>query len=185
MKRLIPFALLCSSLLALGGCATTPKQPPSFYELGQFSEIPLNQHSYRLSFKAQYDLSYGDAEEIMLVKAAKTTIEHGFRYFKVLNDPSNVQHKPRREVIYSSPPIYYGGYYGRRYGGFYGPAWGMQFPYYYQESEPVEVSYSIECYKGDQAMPADAFDALLIFKNLAPKYGLIKPLTQPTASPNN
>lgn len=170
-----------SLMLGLAGCASTPAKQRNFHDLGQFSVYPMNQQTYRITFKSDRDIRFGQAEEIALLKAAQTTIQQGFRYFKVLNDPSNLQQKPRREVIYTPPPIYYGGYYGRRHGGFFGPYFDLQFPYYY-ESDPVEVSYTIECYKNDKTMPADAFDALLIFQTLGQQYGLVKALTTPSGS---
>ncbi len=38
--------------------------------------------------------------------------------------------------------------------------------------DPVEVSYSIECYKDQKTASKDAFDASLILQSLGKKYGL-------------
>lgn len=95
----------------------TPSKPLTFDQLGQFSNTPLNAQSYRISFQARPNMSFGTAEEITLVKAAQTTLQNGFRYFKVLNDPSNVNQPPRKAVVYPTPMYAPYGYY-RRYPGF-------------------------------------------------------------------
>ena len=159
-----------ASVLILAGCATTPQKPKTFDQLGQFATYPLNNQIYRISFKADPNMSYGTAEEITLVKAAQTTIQNGFRYFKVMDDPSNqTQKPPRQAVVYSSPNYYPYSYY-RRYPGFWPD------PFYDSPRvvniDPVEVSYSIECYKDQKTASKDAFDASLILQSLGKKYGL-------------
>ena len=155
--------------IALSGCATTPSKPLTFDQLGQFSNTPLNAQSYRISFQARPNMSFGTAEEITLVKAAQTTVQNGFRYFKVLDDPSNRNQPPRQAVVYSSPMYYPYGYY-RRYPGLWpDPFYDMP---HVVTIDPVQVSYSIECYKDQKKAPDDAFDAYLILKSLGQKYGL-------------
>lgn len=169
MKKII-LTVAVASLLGLSGCATTPQKPLTFDQLGQFSQIPLNSHTYRISFTARPNMSYGTAEEIALVQAAQTTVQNGFHFFKVLNDPSNqIQQPPRQAVVYPAP-AYYGPYYGyRRY-----PFWPD--PFYDMPQvvnvEPAQVAYTIECYKDQKTAPEDAFDALLILKSIGQKYGV-------------
>lgn len=38
--------------------------------------------------------------------------------------------------------------------------------------DPVQVSYTIECYRDQKQAPQDAFDATLILKSIGQKYGL-------------
>ncbi|MFT4020690.1 MAG: hypothetical protein QM666_04140, partial [Acinetobacter sp.] len=38
--------------------------------------------------------------------------------------------------------------------------------------DPTEVSYTIQCFKDQQKMPTDAFDATLILKSIGGKYGV-------------
>lgn len=156
--------------LSLSGCAMTPSKPLTFDQLGQFSHTPLNTHTYRISFQARPPISFGTAEEITLLKAAQTTVQNGFRYFKVLNDPSNrSQQPPRQAVIY--PPAMYSPYiYSRRYPGF----WPDPFDDMPRvvNIDPVQVSYTIECYKDQKKAPHEAFDATLILQSLGKKYGL-------------
>lgn len=157
--------------MTLSACSTLPSKPRTFDQLGQFTSYPLNTHSFRIGFKTSSDMSYGTAEEITLVKAAQTTVKQGFRYFKVLNDPSNqTQRPPRQAVVYPAPaPMFYP-YGPYRHGGFWND------PFYNMPQvvtlDPTEVSYTIECFKDQQKIPADAFDATLILKSLGAKYGL-------------
>lgn len=163
-----------TAVLMLSGCATTPTQPRSFDQLGLFSTTPLNTQTYRVSFQGNSNISFATAEEITLLKSAQTAVLNGFKYFKVLNDPSNrSQQPPRQAVVYSSPMMSPWGYgYGhgyRRHPGFYDP--------YYDTPQivnvdPVQVSYTIQCYKEQKSAPEDAFDARLILQSLGQKYGV-------------
>jgi hypothetical protein len=168
MNNLIKMLLLCGTI-SLVGCATVPKQPKSFAQLGQFQAIPLNNATYRVSFKADDDdLSYGTAEELTLLKAAQVTVQQQFDFFKVINDPSNQlnQKKARRVTVYNNRPYY-------PYYRYYGPFWHDPFydmPYSVY-ADPVEIAYSIQVFKKDQA-PHDAFDAHRILQSLGGKYGL-------------
>ncbi|ENV55269.1 CC0125/CC1285 family lipoprotein [Acinetobacter baylyi] len=163
--------ILIAATLAFTGCASLPQKPRTFDQLGQFASYPLNAQSFRISFKAAPNMSYGVAEEITLLKAAQTTVQNGFRYFKVLNDPSNLSQKPPRQaVVYSSPNFYYPYGYHRRNPAFWPD------PFYDTPQvvniDPVEVSYTISCFKNQQTAPSDAFDATLILRSLGHKYGL-------------
>lgn len=170
---LIGFSLIAT--LALSGCAMAPSKPLTFDQLGQFSQTPLNTQSFRIGFLARPNMSFATAEEITLVKAAQTTVHNGFRYFKALNDPSNrSQQPPRQALVYPSPMYYpysYSRYgYSRRHPAFWPD------PFYDMprvvDIDPVQVSYTIECYKDQKKAPNEAFDAHLILQSLGAKYGL-------------
>ena len=47
--------------LSLTGCATTPSKPLTFDQLGQYSTTPLNANTYRISFQARPNMSFGTA----------------------------------------------------------------------------------------------------------------------------
>lgn len=167
----ILISLAMATTLAMTGCATLPSKLRTFDQLGNFSNTPLNAKTYRISFTADSNMSYGTAEEITLVKAAQTTLKNGFRFFKVMDDPSNRSQKPPRQaVVYPNPPMYgpYGPY--RRHPAFWSD------PFYDTPQivnvEPAQVSYTIECFKDQKSAPQDAFDATLILKSLGNKYGL-------------
>ncbi|WP_312330833.1 CC0125/CC1285 family lipoprotein [Acinetobacter variabilis] len=174
MKKTV-IALTLATAALLSGCATTPSKPLTFDQLGQYSTTPLNANTYRISFQARPNMSFGTAEEITLLKAAQTTVQNGFQFFQVLNDPSNrTQQPPRQAIVYPAPSIYPYGYYrpygySRRYLGFWPD------PFYDQPYtvtlDPAQVAYTIECFKAGQE-PKDAFDARLILQSLGAKYGV-------------
>lgn len=161
MRRLIP--ILCVTLL-ISACATTPKQPKSFDQIGQFSTYPLNAQSYRISFKAPDYMSYATAEEMTLVKSAQTTVQQGFQFFKVTSGINQSNTAPRQAVVYPTP--IYSPYY--RHPFFYDP-------FFYSpqvvQIDPIQVVYHIEMYH-ENKQPRDAFDARLILQSLGQKYAV-------------
>lgn len=169
MKNLWVICTFAASLL-VAGCVSTPSAPRTFDQLGQFGATPLNQHSYRISFQGAANISFGTAEEITLLKAAQTTVKNGFQFFKVQNDPSNRSQQPPRQAVVYSTPYYPYGYYGfRRHPMFYDPFYGVP---QVVNVDPVQVSYTISCFKDRKSAPEDAFDARLILQSLGQKYGL-------------
>ena len=168
MKNML-LGLSVIAAISLSGCATTPSKPLTFDQLGRYSTTPLNNNTYRIGFQARPNMSFGTAEEIALLKAAQTTVQNGFQFFRVLNDPSNrTQQPPRQAIVYPTPSYYPYGYY-RRYPGFW-PDPFYDRPYTVT-LDPAQVAYTIECFKAGQA-PSNAFDARLILQSLGTKYGL-------------
>ena len=166
-KTLIGLTLV--TMLTLSGCATTLSKPRTFDQLGQYTTVPLNDHSYRVSFQGNSNMSFGTAEEITLLKSAQVALLNGFNYFKVQDDPSNrSQQPPRKAVVYPTPSYYPYGWGYRR------PYWND--PFYDMPQvvtlDPVQVAYTIDCFKDKKSAPDDAFDARLILQSLGQKYGL-------------
>ncbi len=167
-KALIGLSMV--AVLTLSGCAITPSKPRTFDQLGQFSTVPLNAQTFRVSFQGNSNMSFGTAEEITLLKSAQTTVQNGFTFFKVQDDPSNrTQQPPRKAVVYPTPMYMPYGYGYRRYGAFYDPFYDMP---QVVNIDPVQVAYTIECYKDKKSAPNDAFDAHLILQSLGQKYGV-------------
>lgn len=174
MIKVSMLGISMTAVLVLSGCATTPAQPRSFDQLGQFNTTPLNAQTFRVSFQGSSNMSYGTAEEITLLKSAQTTILKGFQHFKVIDDPSNrSQQPPRKAVVYPTPmmsPFGYGYGYGyRRHAAFYDAYYDMP---QLVNIDPVQVSYTIQCFKDQKSAPNDAFDARLILQSLGQKYGV-------------
>lgn len=176
MIKSLQLIAITSLTVLIVGCSSTPMQPKSFAQLGQFQQIPLNANTYRVQFKADQNASYGHAEEIALVKSAQLTLQEGFDFFKVMDDPSNRmnQQGQRQAVVYPSRPMFHhpSGYYSPYYRNnpFYWPDPFFDAPYTVN-LDPVEVSYTIQVFKKDKA-PADAFEARRILESLGPKYQL-------------
>ena len=165
--------------LLLSGCVMAPSQPRSFASLGQFEQYQLNTAIYRVRFTGDPDMSAATAEEIALLKAAKTTMDAGYRYFMVLDQGKSAP--SRRAVVYSDPfpgwggPLWHGPHRARwpYYGSsWYGPGWND--PFYegvVYNLDPVEVSYTIKC-SNTASQKGEEFDARLIMTSLGPKYYL-------------
>lgn len=158
-------------ILLLGnsvGCSTLSPTPVRFDQLGKFNQYSLNQNIFKINFKAYHRVSYATGQEIALVYAAQTTLGQGFRYFKALNDPTNQNTPPKQTVIYQhTPPIMPLNHRGM----FWNPAWNQTSEFVV--IDPVEISYTIECFKQEQQHPNDVFDAQLILQNLGSKYGIV------------
>ena len=170
MKKSL-FGLAIAAALILSGCTTTLSKPKTFDQLGVFTTTPLNTKTFRVGYQGSPNMSFGAAEEIALVKSAQTAVLNGFQFFKVLNDPSNRnQQRPRQAVVYPMPPMYPYGYGYRRFPGYFDPYYNM--PPQVVNVDPVQVSYTIECFKDKKSAPSDAFDARLILQNLGPRYGV-------------
>ena len=69
------FCLALGTAITLSACSTVPSKPKTFDQLYQFSAYPLNAQTFRISFQADPNMSYGAAEEITLVKSAQTTVQ--------------------------------------------------------------------------------------------------------------
>lgn len=168
--------------LLLAGCVTAPPKPQSFASLGQFEQYQLNSALYRIRFTGDADMRVATAEEIALLKAAKTTLDAGYRYFRVIDQSKSAP--SRHSVVYPDgfsgnwATAWYGPYglhrvhnpyYGR---GWYGPDWHD--PFYegrVYNLDPVDVSYTIRC--SSTASPqGEEFDARLVMASLGPKYYL-------------
>lgn len=181
LKTVVVTIIMLSS-----GCVIAPPSAPlSFHQLGQFQHVPLNANTYRIQFKANPQFSYSHAEEITLVKSAQFTLQEGYDFFKVIDDPSNRlnQQSPRQAVVYPSRPMFDPYPYSPRYGRY--PAfWNDPFfdaPYTI-DVDPIEVSYTIELYK-KQLAPGDAFEAQRILQALGEKYQLNADGTEKIISP--
>ncbi|MDI9658219.1 hypothetical protein QM240_19065, partial [Acinetobacter baumannii] len=97
--KYLSLCLALGTAITLRACSTVPSKPKPFDQLGQISAYPLNEQKFRISFQAEPKMSYGADEEITLVKSAQTTVQKGYRFLKVLNDPSKQSQKPPRQAV--------------------------------------------------------------------------------------
>lgn len=168
--KLIPASIALALVMTMSGCALAPTQPLTFNQLGEFSAYPLSKESFRIAYKARDSISYSQAQNITLVKAAQTAVLNGYQYFVILNGPTTVNRKPQTEVVY--PNAGWGpGPWG--WGGM-GPGWSD--PFYGMPQTittgPAEIAYNIECYKNESDAPAKAYNASLILQSIGAQYGV-------------
>ncbi|ALH95790.1 hypothetical protein AOY20_09750 [Acinetobacter equi] len=169
--KLIPASIALALVMTMSGCALAPTQPLTFNQLGEFSAYPLSKESFRIAYKARDSISYSQAQNITLVKAAQTAVLNGYQYFTILNGPTTVNRKPQTEVVYPNA-----GWAPGPWGpmGGMGPGWSD--PFYGMPQTvttgPAEIAYNIECYKNEQDAPTKAYDARLILQSIGSQYGV-------------
>jgi opacity protein-like surface antigen len=201
MKRLLIAGALAAAT-ALSACATaTPYQPARLTSRGPvngFSEAPLTQNRWRVTFSGNTLTSREQVEDALLLRAAELTLQQGFDHFTAVNRATE------RDVRYSVSPGFsssfgYGGGFGySRFGGYpyWGPSWrayGPRFgwrPYGYygrfgsafgfgydpffndvdvREIDRYEASAEIVMGRGAGPSGSQAFNAREVFANLSPR----------------
>lgn len=80
--KYLSLCLALGTALTLSACSTIPSKPKTFDQLGQFSAYPLNAQTFRISFQADSNMSYGTAEEITLVKSAQRPYKKASAFLK-------------------------------------------------------------------------------------------------------
>ncbi len=170
MKKLLPASLAFALVISMTGCALGPTKPLSFNQLGQFTVYPLSHQTFRISYKALNDISFAQAQDIALVKAAQTAILNGYPYFVIINGPTNVEDKPQKQVVYPNawgPNWGWGGGPWGPYGG--DPFYGMPQTI---TTGPAQIAYNIEGFKTEAEAPRRAYNATLILQSIGSQYGV-------------
>jgi len=184
MKRLLIAAAATTLLVA--GCATaTPYQPlrPGAAASGGFSERPIEQNRWAVSFSGNSLTDRSTVETYLLYRAAELTLSQGYDWFSVVDRMTERDTRLYPDPLYHDP-FYWspwaGGaywtpswrlYHPARFGGWsswnrwgywgpgFGPAWGPSAMDYRQVTR---YEANAEIFMGRGAKPADdprAFDA--------------------------
>lgn len=126
MKRLLIAGALAAAT-ALSACATaTPYQPAQFTRRGPvngFSEAPLTQNRWRVTFSGNTLTSREQVEDALLLRAAELTLQQGYDHFTAVNRATE------RDVRYSVSPGLGSGF-GYGYGGGFGYSRFGGYPYW-------------------------------------------------------
>ncbi|MBW3618276.1 MAG: hypothetical protein KY446_11140 [Proteobacteria bacterium] len=198
MKRLFIAGALAAAT-ALSACATpTPYQPATLTARGPvngFSEAPLTQNRWRVTFSGNTVTSRERVEDALLLRAAELTLQQGFDHFTAVNRATE------RDVRYSASPRFgssfgYGGFGYSRFGGYpywspywraYGPGFGWRpFGHYgrfgggfgfgydpffddidIREIDRYEATAEIVMGRGPRTGDPQTFDAREVFANLS------------------
>jgi hypothetical protein len=160
MKNII----LISIFVLLQGCATA-YQKTGFS--GGYSETQLDKNVFNVSFRGNGFTSHERVADFTLLRSAELTLEHGYKYFAIINAKSYTSHS-----TYTTPTTSYttGSAYG--YGNYaYGSATttttGGQT---YNISKP-SASDTIVCFK-EKPDAVFTYNAEFIYKNIRQKYGI-------------
>ena len=202
MKRLLIAGALAAAT-ALSACATpTPYQPATLTARGPvngFSEAPLTQNRWRVTFSGNTVTSREQVEDALLLRAAELTLQQGFDTFTAVNRATE------RDVRYSASPRFgssfgygsgfgysrFGGYpywspywraYGSRFGwrpfghyGRFGGGFGFGYDPFFddvdvREIDRYEASAEIVMSRGGPAgNDPQTFNAREVFANLSPR----------------
>jgi len=157
--RAISLIFIAIVSIALLGCAT-PYQRIGL--TGGYSETQLGDNVFHVSFRGNGYTSYERASDFALLRSAELALEHGFRYFVIVESQ-----KRTKIVTHTTPSTSYttGSMYS--YGNYaYGTAttttYGGQT---YFISKP-RVSYTILCFKEKPKIKGLVFDAEFVAKSI-------------------
>lgn len=165
--RAVSFIFIAIVAIVLLGCAT-PYQRVGF--TGGYSETQLGDNIFQVSFRGNGYTSRERASDFALLRSAELALEHGFRYFVIIESKQEAKIE-----TYTTPPTSYttGSAYG--YGNYaYGSAttttYGGQT---YFISKP-RATNTILCFKERPENNGLVFDAEFVTKSIKKKYGMTK-----------
>lgn len=194
MKRLL-IAATATAALALSSCATaTPYQPLAVggASTGGFSERPLEQNRWAVSFQGNSLTDRRTVETYLLYRAAELTLTQGYDWFSIVDRATERDTRVYADPYYRDPfywsPWAGGGYWSPswrlyhpgRFGGWgpwdrwgywgagFGPSWG---PSSLDYREVTRYEANAEIFMGRGAKPAEdtrAFDAREVTTRLGP-----------------
>lgn len=151
------FAVALMALLA--GCATS-YQPVGFS--GGYSETQLGEDIFQVTFKGNGYTSRDRAADLSFLRAAELTLEHGFRYFVIVDAD-----KSSTFSTYTSPSTSYTT--GTRHSATTTTQGGQMIFI----SKPASMN-TIRCFKEKPAIDGVVFDAEFVAKSIKDKYKIIK-----------
>ena len=146
-----------------------------------YSEIQLSENVFQIRFKGNSVTSSERAEDFSLLRGAELALEHGFKYFALMDSESKKDtykvRTPLRVYVYGHT---YPGYYYQDYG------YGHFPPYYgynrvgsftvtggeeYNVSKPKAMKI-IVCFKSKPKKNPGVLDAKFIADSIRVKYGM-------------
>jgi hypothetical protein len=151
--------------LMLAGCATSYQSKGL---MGGYSETQIAPDVFRVSFGGNGYTSGERAQDFTLLRAAELTLQHGFRYFVIVDE------KNTTKVSISTTPGYAytsGSFYRGRY-----VSSSVYSPPTVHASERPQSGLLINCYVEKPALN-NVLDADFLQKSLTRKYGMEQNLT--------
>ncbi len=174
---MLPIILLC-------GCATA-YQPQSFS--GGFTETQLSENIFQVNFNGNGYTDQEKATDFSLLRSAELTLEHGFKYFAVVdsqNDSSISAHTTPLQAHTTVNTNTYGtlNSYGN-YGSYSGDTYGTADTYFtggntYYISKP-SAAMTIIC-TNEKLKDIFVLDAAFLQKSLRAKYRIPEKITTET-----
>ncbi len=172
MKHPLTLIVGCAFLFFVAGCAT-PYQPVGLG--GGYSETQLAPDVFRVNVRGNGYTSNERAQDFALLRAAELTLQHGFKYFAIIDESSSTD-----VSTYSTPGSsqttgsstgtanVYGNY--GTYQGTYSGTTTYNPPQTYNIHKP-RSSISVRCF-ADKPDSTYTFDAVFLQQSISQKYGI-------------
>jgi hypothetical protein len=151
-------------VLLLVGCATA-YQPKGFS--GGFSETQLGENIFQVSFRGNGYTRSERASDFSLLRSAEVAIEHGFKYFVIVESgkDSTISAHTTPTQSYTTGSAYGAGNYA--YGSATTTTYGGQT---YFISKP-RITNTILCFKEKPEINGLVFEAAFVARSIKQKYG--------------
>lgn len=162
MKRLI---FVCPIVIMLGACSTS-YQSVGF--TGGYEDTRLDENVFSISFRGNAYTSGQRAQDFALLRAAELTLQHGYKYFAIINSDSYIStttYTTPTETKTRAQVRYYG---GTAYGESKSTTTGGDT---YTFNKP-RVSLMIISFAEKPETDATVFNAHFVRDSIKKKYGL-------------
>lgn len=161
------FSVLVFLLASLSGCATAYQQQSLS---GGYSETQLGENIFQVSFRGNGYTSRERASDFSLLRSADVAVEHGFRYFVIVESEkdSKLGTYTTPTTSYTTGSAYASGNYA--YGNATTTTYGGQT---YLISKP-RATNTILCFKEKPENVGVVFDAQFVSNSIRQKYQLNK-----------
>jgi hypothetical protein len=157
--------LIVLAALLLNACATE-YQPQSF--TGGFSETRLGENVWEVSFKGNGYTGRDRASDFTLLRSADVALQHGYRYFVVVNRSDLT-----RTGTYTQPTTSYTTANATAYGNTaYGTATTNTYGGQTFNIVAPGLSNTIMCFKDKPDVQGLVFDAQYLSASIKSKYGM-------------
>ena len=165
--RAVSFIFIAIVAIVLLGCAT-PYQRVGF--TGGYSETQLGDNIFQVSFRGNGYTSRERASDFALLRSAELALEHGFRYFVIIESKqeAKIETYTTPSTSYTTGSAY--GYGNYAYGSATTTTYGGQT---YFISKP-RATNTILCFKERPEINGLVFDAEFVTKSIKKKYGMTK-----------
>ena len=165
--RAVSFIFIAIVAIVLSGCAT-PYQRVGF--TGGYSETQLGDNIFQVSFRGNGYTSRDRASDFALLRSAELALEHGFRYFVIIESKqgAKIETYTTPSTSYTTGSAY--GYGNYAYGSATTTTYGGQT---YFISKP-RATNTILCFKERPEINGLVFDAEFVTKSIKKKYGMTK-----------
>nr|WP_116370714.1 hypothetical protein [Cupriavidus taiwanensis] len=162
----ISIATLLSVGVALTGCATA-YQPEGLS--GGFTETQIENNVFRVSFRGNGYTRAERAEDLVLLRSAELTMEHGFTHFVIIDAKSRVDKSSFTTPTQSYTTANVSAFGSTAYGSAHTTTTGGQTI----EFSSPSTTNTVVAFAGRPNVPAMIYDARAICDSIGPRYKVV------------